>query len=78
MEGSEPGWTLLWGIWIIFFVIVEAAAIYDKDPGDTLSEHVWRLFRVRHDGRRIGVWRRRVLFLFVAWLAAHLLSGGWV
>jgi hypothetical protein len=47
----------------------------NKQPGDTLSEHVWDWASIKGKG---GGWRlRRVgLLMFLAWLVAHFLTGG--
>jgi len=65
--------TWAWIIWIGWFVIVEGIAIYQKDKGDTLSEHVWALFKIRdQDG-----WhpRRIILAGFMVWLLVHMVAG---
>lgn len=36
-------WPWLWSAWLLAFVVIETWAILDKDPDDTLSEHVWTL-----------------------------------
>jgi hypothetical protein len=56
----------LWLFWLGAFVVIEAAAILRPQPGDTLSEHVWRWFRG---------WRRWLLAGFLAWLFVHLVFG---
>lgn len=66
--------TWLWIIWLAWFVVVEGAAIINKDRGDTLSEHVWRWFRI-HDKPRQWTWRRIVLAGFLAWLLIHMVAG---
>jgi hypothetical protein len=56
------------------FLVVEGAAITNRDRGDTLSEHVWKWFSVKE--KALG-WkqRRAVLAAFLAWLTAHLVGG---
>lgn len=39
--------TIPWVMWGVMFVIIEGIALRTRAPGDTLSEHVWRWFRVR-------------------------------
>jgi len=68
------GYTVAWLLWGAMFVAVEGAAIIDKDPGDTLSEHVWSWFRVKDKGSGWKI-RRRVLQLFMTWLSAHFVLG---
>ena len=36
-------WPYLWAVWILYFLVVEFAAIFNDSPDDTLSEHVWTL-----------------------------------
>lgn len=67
--------TWLWLIWLGMFAAVEGAAIFNRTPGDTLSEHVWKWFSIREKGKG---WRSRrfALLTFLAWLVAHFLTGG--
>lgn len=64
------GWTVAWILWIAAFVAIEAPAIFNKTPGDTLSEHTRRWFATRTKPR---AWRARrlVLACFLLWLALH-------
>lgn len=41
----KAGWFWFWMVWLGVFVGAEAWAIFDHDPGDTLSESVWFLQR---------------------------------
>lgn len=68
-------WTALWIVWIGIFLVLEGIALFDKTPGNTLSERTWDWFSVRGRGR---AWRLRrfVLLSFMAWLAVHFLTGG--
>lgn len=67
-------WTWLWVFWLAFFLAIEGAAIINKAPGDTLSEHIWKWFRIR-DKPRAWTWRRAVLAGFLVWLLVHLVAG---
>lgn len=75
-------YTVAWLAWLAYFAIVEGRALFNSRTGDTLSEHVWQWFAIdRLDGERrpITGWvrlRRFALLAFVAWLAAHFLTGG--
>ena len=71
-------WTALWITWIAAFVIIEGIALARKDLNDTLSEHVWKWFRIR-DPRPTGLtWLLRVpLFIGGVWLTGHLAFGWW-
>ena len=68
-------YTALWLIWGAFFLAIEGAALRDKDPGQTLSEHIWRWGAIgtKPKGWRI---RRIVLLSFMVWLLVHFLTGG--
>lgn len=76
--------TALWLSWIGAFLVVEGVALFNKEEGDTLSEHVWRWFAVgdaRHARPELNGWvraRRFALLAFMAWLSAHFLTGGLV
>ncbi len=67
-------YTWAWLFWIAWFVVVEGFALVDKNRGDTLSEHVWRWFRI-HDKPRQWTWRRAVLAIFLVWLLVHFVAG---
>lgn len=66
--------TWAWIFWLAFFITIEGAAIINKPAGDTLSEHVWKWFRIR-DKPRAWTWRRIVLALFLGWLLIHMVAG---
>lgn len=70
----DPG--VVWGTWIVAFLIVEVYAALAKPKGDTLSENVWRWFgvRPRPDGTRVpaATLRRVVLVGFLVSLTLHL------
>lgn len=40
-------WDYVWLAWLAWFLAVEGIALARKEPGDTLSEHVWKWFKVR-------------------------------
>ena len=71
------GWTVAWIFWLAMFGVIEGAAIFRKERGDTLSEHVWRWFSVKDKSKGYKT-RRFVLLTFLAWLVTHFLTGGWV
>ncbi|MCP2341906.1 hypothetical protein [Actinomadura rupiterrae] len=66
-----------WILWVLMFFAIELPAVFNRQPGDTLSEVIWNVFAIR--GKPLG-WqlRRLALLLGLAWLVAHLLSGGLV
>lgn len=69
------GWyTWAWIFWLAFFAVVEGFALFDKDRGDTLSEHIWKWFRI-NDKPRQWTWRRAVLAIFLVWLTVHMVAG---
>lgn len=71
--------TWLWLGWGVYFLVVEAVALFNSVKGDTLSEHVWAFLGYSGGVRQpTGSTRlRRFLFLaFWAWLSFHFLTGG--
>ncbi|GAA2082593.1 hypothetical protein [Actinomadura alba] len=71
-------WTVLWIVWIAAFATLEGLALRDKRPGDTLSEFVWRVFRVRDRRPTVATWIGRGLLLIGGvWLTGHLAFGWW-
>lgn len=74
------GWTWAWLIWGLGFIAIEGAALRNKTTGDTLSEHVWKLFHTARGQRadRTTQVRRVALLGFMAWLAVHFMTGGWL
>ncbi|AFU61984.1 MULTISPECIES: hypothetical protein [Streptomyces] len=77
-------WTWLWAGWLGAFLVIEGKALFNKEKGDTLSEHVWRWFSTERTAKAAGQptgWvrlRRFTLLAFMAWLSAHFVTGGWV
>ncbi len=70
-------WTVLWLAWLAGFVVIEGAAIINRDKDDTLSEHVWAWFSIKD--KTNGVKFRRLAFLaFWVWLTIHFFTGGWI
>jgi hypothetical protein len=74
-RGGGVNETWLWLIWLGFFVAIEGQALFDKEPSDTLSEHVWAWFAIKTKPKW---WRARrfVLLAFMTWLSVHFLTGG--
>lgn len=86
------GWSWAWIGWLVYFGVVEGAALYqsgkakgagESDPRDTLSEHIWWWFGVNRKGmgveRNANWWarvRRVALGGFVLWFGIHLMTGG--
>lgn len=68
-------YTAAWIIWLLMFGAIEGAALKNKREGDTLSEHIWKWFSIDNKG---SGWRARraALVGFLAWLVAHMLTGG--
>jgi hypothetical protein len=67
--------TLAWMIWLGMFVAIEGAALKDKKPGDTLTEHVRKWFAIgdKPDGWKA---RRGALIAFLIWLPLHFFNIG--
>lgn len=77
MSGNEA-FTIFWVVWALAAIPVEIWALIRKDRGDTLSEHVWKWFKVMDDRPTVWTWLWRVpLFVFLAWLTGHLAFGWW-
>lgn len=78
-EVVRDPWTWGWVAWALAFFALEVPAILRRRAGaqGTLSWLFWELFSVKenHAGWR---WRRIALLGALAWLSAHLLTGGWV
>jgi hypothetical protein len=76
--------TILWVLWLAAFVVVEGVALFNKEEGDTLSEHVWKWFGIGEVGKprpEITGWvraRRFGLLAFMAWLTVHFVTGGFI
>ncbi|TLS44369.1 hypothetical protein FE633_20285 [Streptomyces montanus] len=70
--------TAAWVAWMGLFVAIEGLALYRKQPGDTLSEHVSRWFHTAKGivPDRTTRLRRFALVAFMAWLSAHFPAGG--
>ena len=60
-------WEILWVAWLAIFGALEAWAIKDRKPGDTLSETVWRYSKSKP--------AKVVLEGFLTWLFVHLAFG---
>jgi hypothetical protein len=70
-------YTESWIFWGLMFAVIEGAALLNKKGGDTLSEHIWVWFSIKHKGRGWRL-RRFALLAGLAWLILHFLTGGWV
>lgn len=66
---------MAWVLWILYFLVVEFEALLSHKPEGTLSDHIWAWFSMCEYGK---LWqlRRLILLSFIAWLSAHLLTGG--
>ena len=72
------GYTIAWVMWGVIFVVVEGIALADRDYNDTLSEHVWKWFRVRGAMPTKTGWALRgILAVFMTWLWGHMVFGWW-
>ena len=67
--------TILWGLWLVMFTVIEVPALLDDEKGDTFSEHIWNWFAVKGKPKWWRL-RRFALLSAVAWLALHFLTGG--
>jgi len=65
----KPRYSLAWAGWILGFLLIEGAALFDSTEGDTLSEHVWAFLD--------GGWSRYLLLGgFFSWLVIHFFGKG--
>lgn len=65
--------------WVILFVlggVLETLAIIDRRRGDTLSEHVWKVFLVKDARHPVLRWLLRIPLLgALTWLTLHFAFG---
>lgn len=75
----SAAWLVIVGCFTTGFAVVEGLALANRVDGDTLSEHVWAILRVRagrHPAAPWLVWPLRVVvFWLFAWLAFHFTLG---
>lgn len=77
MNGNQ-WFTIFWISWAFAALTVEIYALARKDRGDTLSEHVWKWFKVSDSRPTVWTWAWRApLFVFLVWLTGHLVFGWW-
>jgi hypothetical protein len=69
------GWTFSWLAWGLMFCAIEGAALIQKAPGATLSEHLRAIFSTMN---KSAGWRFRrfCLLATLTGLAGHLI--GWL
>lgn len=70
------GFTVAWIVWAGMFVVVEGIALVNKSKDDTLSEHVWSIFKVRQQPTKWS-FARFFLAAFMVWLSGHFVLGWW-
>lgn len=63
-----------WVGWLGLFAVIEGAALFNKKSGDTLSENVWRWFRVKAPSSTTRTIRMTLLGAFLGWLTIHFLN----
>lgn len=68
-------------IWVALGVIggvTELVALLNRRPGDTLSEHFWKVAKVDDPRPTKTVWViRGLIALVMLWLAGHFSMGWW-
>lgn len=67
--------TIAWGLWALAFAVIEGIGLANKKKGDTLSEHVWKIFKVRES--KAWTFGRFFLAAFMVWLSGHFVFGWW-
>lgn len=75
----SAAWLVIVGCFAMGFAVTEGLALANRADGDTLSEHVWAVLKVRtgrHPAVPYLVWPLRlVVFWLFAWLALHFTFG---
>lgn len=72
------GYTVIWVALAVVGGVTELVALFSKQPGSTLSEHVWRVARVGDKRPTVLVWLIRAMIAAVMiWLAGHFAMGWW-
>ena len=69
---------IVWGMWLLLFLVYEVGAAISSRRGDTLSENVGDWVGVpkwRRRERRFSRFRRLILFGFMVALTLHLVWG---
>ena len=71
-------YTVLWIIWIVAFGVIEYPALKNKDFGDTLTEHIWKLIGTNTPGRNWENWLARIVLVggFI-WVIPHFFLKLW-
>lgn len=73
------GWTIAWLVWIAAFFGIEGPALFNRQNGDTLSEHLRAWFAINNKSNTGWVRVRRLgLVLPLAWFCFHILTNGFV
>lgn len=77
MNIEEWNWfTWAWIFWAGMFLVVEGIAVFNNIPGDTLSEHVWKMIGTKAAEKTNVMWMWRAsLILLIAWLVPHFMTG---
>jgi hypothetical protein len=71
-------YTMLWAVWFAVFLGIESAALLDPHPGGTLSENIWRLFRIKdRRPRPVTLILHAAALILCTWLTLHLSFGIW-
>ncbi len=68
-----PAWfTYGWYLWWVLFVILEGLALFNREDGDTLSEHIRKWFRVKDPRPTAFTWvMRSILMVTLLWFITH-------
>ena len=72
----QKKYTVMWIVWILAFIGIEAAALRSDKLGDTLSEHVREWIGTGNPARTWSMWILRILTAGgLIWLIPHFLTG---
>ena len=73
MNFSRLFYDIGWAVWALLFLVLEGLALWDRDKGDTLSEHVWAVMFDGDSPRPVVYY---VVLGFVVWVFMHFAFRG--
>ena len=59
---------IIWGAWLLLFLLLEIPAIFHQVPWQPLSDMAWHL-------ERVSIWFKWLFFTGLALLLMHIVSG---
>lgn len=76
----KVAYTVFWAAWILGGLSIEARALFNHQPGDTLSEQFWAYLtgQRHHKLTPAWAWTFRIMVLaFGLWIGPHLAFSWW-